>query len=135
MERLANECVTSVACGWRHTAALTKFNTLYTWGHGAFGQLGHGGDVNFFLPLRVEACKEWVQVACGWRHTAALDAQGSTLTWGDGEHLQLGHGNRLMQPTPKPVAKLAPTTIAQVDCGSHHCVAISATGQVEPCHN
>jgi len=130
VERLANEFVTSVACGWRHTAALTKFNALYTWGHGAFGQLGHGGDVNFFLPLRLEAYKEWVQVACGWRHTAALDVQGSTLTWGDGEHLQLGHGNRLMQATPKAVAMLAPTTIAQVECGSHHCLAFSAAGQV-----
>ena len=33
--------VTQVACGFRHTACVTDDGSLYTWGAGRNGQLGH----------------------------------------------------------------------------------------------
>jgi len=51
VERLAGQHVKSVACGWRHTAALTAQCMMYTWGHGAFGQLGQGGTIAFFFAV------------------------------------------------------------------------------------
>ena len=160
------EVVVSVACGWRHTAALSAQSHLFTrgsvftvavhsgrvvpllatlargdarpraraplrtseerlsysdptgsvwwlppawpkiaplapstprWGHGGAGQLGHGGNIHFFLPLRLQPLASassssgatafsagvastpassppttWLQVSCGARHTAAL---------------------------------------------------------------
>ncbi|KAL1507069.1 hypothetical protein AB1Y20_007930 [Prymnesium parvum] len=130
VERLVGEHVVSVACGWRHTAARTLQQALYTWGHGGFGQLGHGGTINFFLPLRLETCKKWVQVSCGWRHTAALAAGDETYTWGDGEQMQLGHGDRSMAARPKEVTALSAAGVLQVECGTHHCIAATEAGEV-----
>jgi alpha-tubulin suppressor-like RCC1 family protein len=36
--------VKSVCCGWRHSCALDNRGTLYTWGWGEKGQLGHGNN-------------------------------------------------------------------------------------------
>ena len=54
VDALAGEAVTSAACGWRHTACLTAAGRLYTWGHGGYGQLGHGGNIHFALPLLLQ---------------------------------------------------------------------------------
>jgi alpha-tubulin suppressor-like RCC1 family protein len=34
--------VRKVSCGFSHTAAINNNGELYTWGHGFYGQLGHG---------------------------------------------------------------------------------------------
>jgi len=106
VERLIGEHVVTVACGWRHTAALTMQGALYSWGHGGFGQLGHGGTIDFYLPLRVKGGELWQQVACGWRHTGALARGGVAHTWGDGDQLQLGHGDAKMRVSPTAVDAL-----------------------------
>ncbi|XP_061855561.1 RCC1 domain-containing protein 1 [Colius striatus] len=46
--------VSSVSCGSRHTAALTRGGELYTWGWGKYGQLGHGDTASSDQPRRVE---------------------------------------------------------------------------------
>lgn len=47
------ERVKSVACGSRHTLALTEEHTLYAWGWGTYGQLGLGDRVNRLEPTVV----------------------------------------------------------------------------------
>ena len=153
------EHVTSVACGWRHSACLTAGGRLYTWGHGGYGQLGHGGAIHFFLPLQVQTTatvaaygsggkresdarrdghglmvpagvRTWEQISCGWRHTAALASGGVAHTWGDGEHLQLGHGQRECETRPREVVTLGGDALRQLECGSHHCAAVSSAGRL-----
>ena len=63
-------------------------------------------------------------------YTAALAEGGLPHTWGDGEQLQLGHGDRLGQTRPRLVEALAHESLRQIECGSHHCVAISGGGDV-----
>jgi alpha-tubulin suppressor-like RCC1 family protein len=41
---LAGNQVTLLACGWRHTLAVTATGQVYTWGRGVNGQLGHGDE-------------------------------------------------------------------------------------------
>jgi len=36
--------VAQVACGWRHSIAVTDKAKLYTFGWGKFGQIGHGDN-------------------------------------------------------------------------------------------
>ena len=98
VEAIAAETAVGVACGWRHTAALTTDGALYLWGHGGFGQLGHGGWIHFYLPLALGGPQGWEQVSCGARRTAALADGGIAHTWGDAAHLQLGHGGRQRLP-------------------------------------
>jgi alpha-tubulin suppressor-like RCC1 family protein len=84
----------AVACGLWHTAAVLESGSLYTWGSGAYGQLGYtvasvgaGGEAGGEMageagvelvvaaPRRVALAEGLVAaVACGWRHTTALGA-------------------------------------------------------------
>ena len=34
--------VQQLACGWRHTLAVTQDGRVFSWGRGVNGQLGHG---------------------------------------------------------------------------------------------
>ncbi|XP_078056111.1 RCC1 domain-containing protein 1 isoform X3 [Mustelus asterias] len=45
--------VSKVSCGSRHTAAITRGGKLFTWGWGAYGQLGHGQTDSSDLPRLV----------------------------------------------------------------------------------
>ncbi|XLS52130.1 hypothetical protein HN51_012807 [Arachis hypogaea] len=47
--------VSEVACGWRHTIAVTQSGNLYSWGRGANGQLGHGETIDRNCPMIIEA--------------------------------------------------------------------------------
>eukprot|EP00897_Mesotaenium_endlicherianum_P005438 jgi/Mesen1/4922/ME000246S04145 len=86
--------VTQVACGWKHTAALTASGQIYTWGWGGSqgsystdglssgGQLGLGNEFDYEEPTRVLLTGasggsiarplRAVQLSCGFNHTAAL---------------------------------------------------------------
>ena len=46
---LKGKKVTYVAAGKSHTVCVTEGDT-YTWGSGQYGQLGHGDNVNHFIP-------------------------------------------------------------------------------------
>ena len=145
VEALVGEHAISAACGWRHTLCLTGSGRLYSWGHGGFGQLGHGGMINFFLPLQLQASGSapnggrggggwgaggWQQVSCGWRHSAALGEGGVAFTWGDGEHYALGHGERRCELLPRLVSAIGDEALRQLECGAHHTVAVGNGGRV-----
>ena len=49
--------VTRLACGARHTIALTSTSDVFTWGSGCMGQLGHGSRHDEMLPRPVAAFK------------------------------------------------------------------------------
>ncbi|GLE05502.1 hypothetical protein PINS_up014525 [Pythium insidiosum] len=116
VEDLDDVVIASCALGSHHSVALSQSGVLYTWGSGAFGQLGHGDirsegheifkrqfdqhtgreypivelplqlDRSFFEEMRV------LQVACGYYFTVAVCEDGSVFTWGEGSDGQLGVG-------------------------------------------
>ncbi|KAK3144729.1 hypothetical protein QOZ80_4AG0317040 [Eleusine coracana subsp. coracana] len=47
--------VSQVACGWRHTLALTEKKNVFSWGRGTSGQLGHGEIVDRNTPMIIDA--------------------------------------------------------------------------------
>ncbi|KAL5993130.1 Ultraviolet-B receptor uvr8 [Asimina triloba] len=47
--------VVQIACGWRHTVAVTDRQNVFSWGRGTSGQLGHGDTVDLNTPKIVEA--------------------------------------------------------------------------------
>lgn len=76
--------VVAVSCGPYHTAAVTMDGSLFTWGNGLFGKLGHGDSRTVLTPRRVEAFDDHVVtcVSAGWWHTAAVAAPRSRPTAG-----------------------------------------------------
>ncbi|NXF41548.1 RCCD1 protein, partial [Nyctibius bracteatus] len=61
--------VSTVGCGSRHTAIVTRGGELYTWGWGKYGQLGHGDNASTDHPRRVQHLvakgQQVEEVVCG----------------------------------------------------------------------
>lgn len=83
-----------MTCGSYHTACLSRSGTVYTFGGGLFGKLGHGNDKGMAVPRAVAALSGVciAAVACGSRHTLALSEDGKVFSWGDLESGVCGLG-------------------------------------------
>ncbi len=119
LHSLASVFVSRVTCGHLHMAAVTSVGTIYTWGDGEFGKLGHGnciqiracgvlttlfdtGNVDSVsIPTLCRHMREpIVDIACGKDHTLALSSTGSLFAWGSNKdgRLGLGHTQTLYEP-------------------------------------
>ena len=50
---LSDMAVKTVSLGLGHTAAIVDEGTLYTWGAGWYGRLGHNDQTNVYWPKRI----------------------------------------------------------------------------------
>ena len=86
--------VVFVAAGGFHTAAVTAEGSLFTWGHGEYGQLGHHSNITMYVPNLVVAGvfrgSVVVMAACGRNHTLAVTQDGGLWACGRGCKGQLG---------------------------------------------
>ncbi|KAL3700705.1 hypothetical protein R1sor_018727 [Riccia sorocarpa] len=82
---LMMENLVAVACGWKHTCALTDDGKVYAWGWGGSagthavdgrssgGQLGLGNEFDYNEPTLVPIKNmRGVEISCGFNHTAAI---------------------------------------------------------------
>ncbi len=126
--------IMQVATGARHTCAVAEDGSLFTWGSGSFGRLGHGNEEHEFLPRRIEKIGEPVaMVAAGEHHNAAVCISGVLLTFGRGGYGRLGLGDSsssFMATVPTEVPELVGHHIVYAACGSGHTVAITTAGTV-----
>ena len=85
-----------IATGDQHSAALSRDGKLYTWGHGGWGELGHGEPplrgpelLEELRPKRVEAIADVACAAltCGPQQTAVISRLGQVFLCGSvGRH-------------------------------------------------
>ena len=127
-------CIRAVACGSRHTLALTAVGEVFAWGSGTFGALGLGlqapeeqlrpAHVRALQPDRISA------IAVGVYHSSALSDGGAVLTWGWGRHGQLGDGEQGSHAfLPRPVLGLDGRRIEELASGAHHVLAREEIGR------
>jgi hypothetical protein len=75
----------TISAGDQHTVALKSDGTLWAWGEGNEGRLGHGTNTNKMTPTQESTgATNWFAVAAGLGHTVALKSSGT-------------------QPTPTPI--------------------------------
>ncbi|KUP04086.1 hypothetical protein Q73_16410, partial [Bacillus coahuilensis m2-6] len=55
--------IETLSLGHDHSAALKSDGTLWTWGHGGYGQLGHGNSSDRNTPTQVGSDSDWVGVS------------------------------------------------------------------------
>ena len=136
--------------GPRHTSVITKDGSLYTFGAGSWGVLGHGNEktVNPQAPKKVEFFeRKGIKIKdckLGEYHSIALSEDGDVYTWGYGgkegyfswmfsqEVGALGHGNRKPFFIPKKVDFFTEleTKVSQISAGLYHCVAVTEDGDL-----
>ncbi|XP_055518566.1 RCC1 domain-containing protein 1 isoform X1 [Leucoraja erinacea] len=86
-----------LALGGEHALLLTFDWTLYSWGSGRHGQLGHGSVEDEAEPRVVEALHglAMAEIAAGTWHSICTNASGDVYVWGWNESGQLGLPTKL----------------------------------------
>ena len=139
---LAQRRVAMVAAGARHTACLSNFGEVFSWGDGDYGKLGHGDFRDQPSPKRVAALLEGEHgraagIACGTFTTAVVLAEGGALLMCGFLPTPESHGDRHEAAVPELVtfplcAKDSATSgavkICNASCGDDHFAAVSTDG-------
>ena len=127
-----SERAVSVSAGSEHSLALTGSGSVWSWGYGAFGKLGHGDQQDQLLPKKIEAFADQrvVALSAGAAHSLARTADGAVWSWGMGYFGRLGHGDQQGQPLPKKVEAFAGRRVVTVSAGTGHNLALTADGAV-----
>lgn len=115
--------VVRVACGG-HSLAITSDGSLFSWGNGKHGQLGHGSFELECSPRRIAAFDgiRVLGIACGDFHSLALTEHERVYTWGSGAFGELGQGSVSHHPLPRSIASLDGIGLIHAACGASHTV-------------
>jgi len=132
VEALAGQHVLTLSAGGAHSLAATADGTVWSWGGGDWGKLGHGDTQSQLLPKKVEALagQRVVAVSAGLQHSLALTADGAVWSWGWGGFGELGHGDDQQLLLPKKIVALASQRVVATWAGWFHSLAITADGAV-----
>jgi alpha-tubulin suppressor-like RCC1 family protein len=128
VEALSNTLIVEVACGSAHTLAVADNRTsVYSWGDGDYGKLGHGDTNGKTLPTLIELLSVYTikRVEAGDEFSVALTDSGRVLSWGRNNANVLGHGDEGHLNVPLIITTLEPFTIIEISVGASHCIALT----------
>ena len=131
IEALSGVRVRSSSAGRWHSLVVTEEGTLYSFGAGPFGQLGHGNFHHRFDPAIVDALlvTRIVATAAGDHHSIALNVDGIVFCWGKNHAGQLGLG-RVGESTALPQKVDALINVCAVVAADFASCAITTTGEL-----
>lgn len=134
------EEIQQVAAGAKHSLALSKNGTLFSWGFGGNGRLGLSNSDAALLPQPITLFLGTFRqspgvpkisfVACGDAHSAAADTLGQLFTWGSASHGRLGHGVGVDLASPLLVDALRSREVQEIALGSFHSLVLTRRGRV-----
>ena len=130
VEALADEVIVQVACGLRHTCAVTSTGLIFTWGYGSGTEHGEAAPVYLPRPFQDLSTKGVVSMSGAYFHTACVTKAGEVFTWGCGDSGKLGHGDASNQLTPKRIDALISVKAVQVSCGDKHTAVCTEEGNM-----
>jgi len=130
--------IQNIECGGYHTICISKTNSVYTWGRGDVGQLGHykdqlSNDKMGLVQLSPKILEYFsdvpiVQASCGEAHSLLLDQWGRVFSFGWHQLGQLGAGKvtegfsiHIVQEIPK---------ISKIYSGAIFSMALSSNGKI-----
>ncbi|XP_056135403.1 probable E3 ubiquitin-protein ligase HERC1 isoform X2 [Lampris incognitus] len=124
--------VAEVSCGSSHTITLSKDGrTVWSFGGGDNGKLGHGDTNRVYKPKVVEALQGMFirKVCAGSQSSLALTSTGQVYAWGCGACLGCG-SSEATALRPKLIEELATTRVVDISIGDSHCLALSHDNEV-----
>ncbi|TDH73138.1 uncharacterized protein CCR75_008441 [Bremia lactucae] len=140
-KRLASAARLASAHKVHRISFYTTQSSVYTWGNGTLGQLGHGSVLKSGIrntyeeltPKLVEALegKAITRVEFGASHSAAIDEDGKLYMWGSNEYSKLGLGESSeLESLPREVEALKGIRIVDVSCGDYFTAAVDEDGKM-----
>ncbi|CAK9867327.1 unnamed protein product [Sphagnum jensenii] len=128
-----NNDISSITCGADHTTAYSNSTkTVYSWGWGDFGRLGHGNSTDLFIPQPIRVLKglEIRQIACGDSHCLAITGDGDVFSWGRNQNGQLGLGHTDDCNIPQKVLAFQGVGVSMLAAGAEHTAAVTESGKL-----
>jgi regulator of chromosome condensation len=117
--------LTSISILFFHSAD----GTVWSWGNGVFGQLGHGDMKMYTAPKKIERLPLLGKVSyltAGCHHNLAITQDQTILAWGWNAWGQLGIGDTRNRATPGFVARFTGRIpLRRVAAGRRHSLALS----------
>eukprot|EP00002_Diphylleia_rotans_P031365 TRINITY_DN6512_c0_g1_i13.p1 TRINITY_DN6512_c0_g1~~TRINITY_DN6512_c0_g1_i13.p1 ORF type:complete len:1361 (+),score=283.76 TRINITY_DN6512_c0_g1_i13:99-4181(+) len=135
LESLVGYDIVQTACSKFHTVALHKGGTVFTWGLGTGGRLGHGNEDTLSTPTELTNHTMGIvkSVAASSFCTAAINENGLLYVWGDNRHNQLaisGASTSAIANVPTLVESLRQESVEMVQVGEKLVVVLTKTGSV-----
>lgn len=131
-----NVAIKMVACGNAHTLALSTDGSIYSWGSGESGCLGHGQEIKKCeRPRLIRSSNNnirlnnVVQIAVGGFHSMLLTDEGVIYSWGEAENGRLGTGSLTNENLPRAITyfrRALKQTVIAIASGEAHSAAISS---------
>jgi hypothetical protein len=116
--------VKQVVGGARHTVALKKDGSVWTWGWNMYGQLGVGVAGDSYTPVPITTLSGITSIAAGGYHNLALKSDATVVSWGQGSYKAIGDGATEHRLAPVAVPGLAGVTA--IKCGRRYSLALLA---------
>ena len=100
--------------------------TMWTWGSGYSGRLGHGNQTHYSSPKQVGALTTWAYATFGGSMCIAVKTNGTLWSWGAGAGGRLGHNNTTYYSSPVQVGGL--TNWARASSSGNFTIAVKTDG-------
>jgi len=123
--------VSGISAGIGFNAAVSAAGTVYTWGVGNHGRLGHGNTEGSRVPKQVQALagNPILSVSTGDHHCLAVTEQGEVFSWGWDTFGQCGHGGSgTNHVLPRRVEALAAIRTRSASAGESHSLVVTEEG-------
>jgi alpha-tubulin suppressor-like RCC1 family protein len=137
--------ITQISGGRHFCVALSSHGSVFTWGAGHFGQLGHGPNIGWIErphPIATFQSSNIIvtSIYSGAWHTVARLQDGRLYAWGSNRRHQCGLGvsskSTSTSPSTYTTTQYHPICLdtllrfSTVACGRSHTLAVTTSGQV-----
>lgn len=136
VKTLGTRVIVQIACGLKHSIALTNNGELYAWGSNSDGQLGLGSNTKMELKPKLVSSLAAIPIAfiaCGGYHTIVISKSGAVFAWGRNTFGQLGLNDTQDRGVPCQLRTLRNSKVCYAACGEEFSVFLTIDGGVFSC--
>ena len=122
MDEPTTIAIKTMAAGGKHSMVLAVDGSLFTFGYGQLGQLGHRSSKNIYAPKFVQdLCgKKVKQIAAGQNHSILQTLDGNVYVCGSNQDGQLGLGDTETRKGFTHLRSLADKNVYRIFAGGNH---------------
>lgn len=136
------EDIQAISAGNAHSALITTFGAIYTWGYNLYGQLGDGTttfkntptNITLQFQFELEFNETINAVSLTDNSTLVTTSNGRVYSWGYNNKGQVGDGTNYNRPTPVEITSyfnlLEGDFISFITSGCNHNGAITTSGKI-----